>query len=135
MVVANRLCALLPFHWLPRLRFTAVCALHYLSLVNLGAWCVMCVGMKKFPECVDFALEYIDFLWNQNDSEYLKVTFERILKTLPAQVRPRTSDMVWRFLSASFFRSGCGIGSCCLRCLDLPRYEDLLRYILLGVKY
>jgi len=46
-----------------------------------------CVGLKYFPKSVDFALEYIDFLWNQNDSEYLKVVFERILTSLPAQVR------------------------------------------------
>lgn len=59
---------------------------HALPPSPLGTLCV-CVGLKKFPECVDFALEYIDFLWNQNDSEYLKVTFERILKSLPAQVR------------------------------------------------
>jgi len=43
--------------------------------------------LKYFPKSVDFALEYIDFLWNQNDSEYLKVVFERILTSLPAQVR------------------------------------------------
>ncbi|GAB0492691.1 hypothetical protein MMPV_003960 [Pyropia vietnamensis] len=51
------------------------------------------LGLKKFPECVDFALEYIDFLWNQNDSEYLKVTFERILKILPAQ--DESTRRVW----------------------------------------
>lgn len=83
--------------------------------LDFGVWRV-CVGLKKFPECVDFALEYIDFLWNQNDSEYLKVTFERILKTLPAQVRSCASDMVWRFLRAPFSV----LAAVCVLCL--PRW-------------
>ncbi|OSX75320.1 hypothetical protein BU14_0242s0037 [Porphyra umbilicalis] len=51
------------------------------------------LGLKYFPKSVDFAMEYIDFLWNQNDNEYLKVVFERILTSLPSQ--DESTRRVW----------------------------------------
>lgn len=80
---------------------------HATTRSNLNAGCVW-VGLKKFPECVDFALEYIDFLWHQNDSEHLKVTFERILKSLPARVRlPRPPFRVVYVVLRGVFRGAC----------------------------
>lgn len=100
----------------------------------LGVWHVW-VGLKKFPECVDFALEYIDFLWNQNDSEYLKVTFERILKILPAQVCSYESDIVRRFvLRQLLFRLQSLFAVLSTLRLELPRCEDLLCCILSGAR-
>jgi len=67
-----------------------------------------CVGLKYFPKSVDFAMEYIDFLWNQNDNEYLKVVFERILTSLPSQVRSvfaSKSVVFWLCLPCCLWRA------------------------------
>jgi len=99
------------------------------------------LGLKTFPESIQFALEYIDFLWNNNEDSYLRVIFERVLSRLPAV--PETT-LVWnRFVQyeqtfgdatsfeATLRRCKDAMGDGYARswtdvCLDRYRFRDLL---------
>uniref|UniRef100_A0A7S0ZB71 Suppressor of forked domain-containing protein n=1 Tax=Timspurckia oligopyrenoides TaxID=708627 RepID=A0A7S0ZB71_9RHOD len=62
---------------------TAAFMEHQLNKQTLVAENIFELGMKKFSTCIPFVLEYIQFLWNCNEEQKLRVFFDRILDTLP----------------------------------------------------
>ncbi|GJD09788.1 Cleavage stimulation factor subunit 77 [Galdieria sulphuraria] len=83
--------------------YIAAAELEYYRNKNLDAALnIFELGLKSFPQVLDFALEFIAFLWMLGDETNLQALFERLLLEYPVEDSPVIWDKYCQF-AQSFF--------------------------------
>lgn len=85
--------------------YTAAALMEYHCTKDQGIACkIFELGLKKFNDCPDFILSYIQFMNSLNEENNTRVLFERVLTTCSLQ--PKDTIEIWN----SFLEFEAGIG-------------------------